>query len=76
MKKTDARGRALVNIQLLVLGALRYIATGYTFDALDELICVDEETHRVFIRNIFLNWRKHAAKENINLLDMICNRYA
>ena len=66
-KKTDVRGRALVDVQLLVLGALRYVATGCTFDALDELTCVAGETHRVFIRDIFSNWGKHAAKENIKL---------
>ena len=46
-KQTDSRGRQLVDVKLLVLGALRYVATGCTFDALDELICVAGETHRV-----------------------------
>ena len=34
------RGRVLIDVQLFVLGALRYIATRYTFDALDKLMCV------------------------------------
>ena len=68
-KTTDSRGREVVDIQLLVLGALRYIATGCTFDALDELTCVSAETHRVFVRDVFSSWGRHAAKEHIKLPD-------
>ena len=55
IKKKDVRGGALVNVQLLVFYALRYIATGYAFDALDVLTCVARETHCVFVRDIFSN---------------------
>ena len=55
VKKIDIRGRVLVYAQLLVLGALRYVGTGCTFDALDKLTCVAGETHCVFTRNIFSN---------------------
>ena len=44
-----ARGIEVVDVKLLVLGALRHVATGCAFDALDELTCVAGETHRVFI---------------------------
>ena len=66
-KTTDSRGREVVDIALLVLGALRFVATGCTYDALDELTCVAGETHRVFIRDIFTSWGRHAAKEHIRL---------
>ena len=68
-KTTDSRGREVVDISLLVLGALRFVATGCTYDALDELTCVAGETHRVFIRDIFTGWGRHAAKEHIKLPD-------
>ena len=69
-KKIDIRGRVLVNVQLLVLCDLRYIATRCAFDALDELTHVAGETHRIFACDIFLNWGKHTAKENTNLPDL------
>ena len=69
IKKTDTRGRALVDMQLFVLGTLRYIATGCIFNVLDKLTCVAGETHHVFVHDIFSNQGKHTAKENMNLLD-------
>ena len=55
IKKTDTRGRALVDMQLFVLGTLRYIATGCIFNVLDKLTCVAGETHHVFVHDIFSN---------------------
>ena len=52
-----------------MLGALKYVATGYTFDTLDKLTCVAGEIHCVFIRCIFAGWKRHAAKEYIKLFE-------
>ena len=46
--KTDAIGSASSPIELLVLGALRYLGRGFTFDDLEEVTLISEEVHRVF----------------------------
>ena len=35
-------------IELLLLGSLRYLGRGWTFDDLEECTGISEETHRVF----------------------------
>ena len=44
----DAYGRPGSPLELLVLGALRYLGRGWTFDDLEEVTAVSEETHRRF----------------------------
>ncbi len=42
-------------IELLVLGALRYLGRGWTFDDICESTCISTETHRCFL-NAFLEF--------------------
>jgi hypothetical protein len=46
----DAIGRKSTPIELLVLGALRYLGRGWTFDDIEEATAVSKEVHRVFFR--------------------------
>ena len=52
---TDAAGRESSPLCLLLLGVLRYIGRGWTFDNLEEITSINEETHRQFF-HIFINW--------------------
>lgn len=42
-------------IELLLLGSLRYLGRGWTFDCLEEAICIGEETNRQFLHG-FIFW--------------------
>ena len=53
--RTDAVGREPSPIHLLVLGVLRYIGRGWTFDDLEENTSISEETHRQFL-HVFILW--------------------
>ena len=44
----DVAGRRGVPLDLLILGALRYLGRGWTFDDLEEATGISEETHRQF----------------------------
>jgi len=44
----DAVGQKATPIELLVLGALRYLGRGWTFDDIEECTAVSQEVHRVF----------------------------
>jgi hypothetical protein len=46
--KSDAVGVACSPIELLVLGSLRYLGRGWTFDCLEEQTLIAKETHRQF----------------------------
>jgi DDE superfamily endonuclease len=52
---TDAVGRPATPLGLLLLGALRYLGRGLTFDDLEEYTAVAEETHRQFF-HVFIEW--------------------
>ena len=52
---TDAAGRESSPLCLLLLGALRYIGRGWTFDDLEENTSINEETHRQFL-HVFIDW--------------------
>jgi hypothetical protein len=54
-QNTNAAGKLLSLIVLCLLGALRYLGRGWTFDALGELLSVSEETHRQ-IFHCFIYW--------------------
>jgi DDE superfamily endonuclease len=45
---TDCFGSRASPIELLLLGALRYLGRGLTFDDLEEFTAIHEETHRQF----------------------------
>lgn len=51
----DAVGSPPSPIELLVLGALRYIGRGWTFDDLEESTGISEETHRKFF-HVFITY--------------------
>jgi hypothetical protein len=44
----DATGKPSSPLELMLLGALRYLGRGWTFDDLEENTGIDEETHRQF----------------------------
>jgi hypothetical protein len=44
-------------IQLMLLGALRYLGRGLTFDDIEEATCISEEVHRIFL-NVFTKFGK------------------
>jgi hypothetical protein len=44
----DATGRPSSPLELMILGALRYLGRGWTFDDIEENTGIDEETHRQF----------------------------
>ena len=46
--KPDATGKVHTYIDLLILGSLRYMRRGWTFDDLEEATGISEETHRQF----------------------------
>ena len=56
-----------MSIELLVLGSLRLVGSGCTFDAIEELTNVDEETHQVFFHDKFCAWGERAAERHIRM---------
>jgi len=44
----DATGTPSSPIELMVLGTLRYLSRGWTFDDIEEATCISEENHRQF----------------------------
>lgn len=63
----DAKGTPKIQLELLVLASLRYIASGCAFDSLEELTCIDENTLRQFFHKKFCIWGADAAEEHIKL---------
>lgn len=51
----DACGKEASPMELLCLGALRYLGRGLTFDDLEEYTAINEETHRQFF-HVFIEW--------------------
>jgi hypothetical protein len=49
--KKNALGQPGVSIDLLVLGSLRYLGRGWTFDDIQESTYISEETHRRFFHD-------------------------
>jgi len=47
-KGTDATGKKGSPVELLILGAFRYLGRGFTFDDLEESTAISEEVHRCF----------------------------
>ena len=60
-------GLASVKLELLVLGSLRFIATGCSFDLIEELTSVSDEKHRTFFRDHFSYWGMRASKDHITM---------
>jgi hypothetical protein len=53
--KNDAAGKSSSPIELMVMGALRYLGRGWTFDDIEEATAISEETHRQFF-HVFITW--------------------
>jgi len=53
--RRDATGKESSPIELLLLGSLRYLGRGWTFDDLEESTGINEETHRQFF-HVFISW--------------------
>lgn len=51
----DATKKESSPIELMILGSLRYIGRGWTFDDLEEVTAVSEETHRSFF-HVFIDY--------------------
>ena len=51
----DATGKNSSPIELLLLGTLRYLGRGFTFDDCEENTAISEETHRVFF-HVFITY--------------------
>ena len=49
----DATGQESSPIELMLLGSLRYLGRGWTFDDIEEATCISLETHRQFF-HIFI----------------------
>jgi hypothetical protein len=64
-EKPDATGRLGVPLELLVLGALRYLGRGWTFDDIEESTSISEETHRVFFRRFVAAERTRISRRAI-----------
>ena len=45
---SDCTGRESSPIELLILGAMRYLGRGWTFDDLEEATAISQDVHRVF----------------------------
>jgi DDE superfamily endonuclease len=54
-RRKDAVGSHPSPIELLLLGTLRYLGRGLTFDDLEEYTAISEETHRVFF-HVFIKF--------------------
>jgi hypothetical protein len=54
----DATGLPSSPIEIMVLGALRYLGRGLTFDDIEEASCVSEENHRQFFEVFIIFGRK------------------
>lgn len=50
----DCTGKESSPLELLILGALRYLGRGFTFDDIEEATAVSEEIHRVFFHKFIL----------------------
>ena len=48
---TDAYGQPSSPLEIMLLGALRYLGRGWTFDNLEEATAISEETHRRFFKD-------------------------
>ena len=54
-RKVDCTGRQSSPLELLLLGTLRYLGRGFTFDDCEENTAISEETHRRFF-HIFIEF--------------------
>ena len=58
-ERCNAVGQKGVPLDLLILGALRYLGRGWTFDDIFEATSVSEEVHRTFFKAFTIACREH-----------------
>ena len=58
-ERRNTLGEMNVLLEILILGALRYLGRGWTFDDLYEATSVSEEVHRRFFKVFVIACRKH-----------------
>lgn len=58
-ERRNALGEMGILLEILILGALRYLGRGWTFDDLYEATSVSEEVHRRFFKVFVVACRKH-----------------
>lgn len=58
-EKRNALGQIGIPLELLVLGSLRYLGRGWTFDDLEEATGISEESHRKFFHKFIRACRIH-----------------
>jgi len=68
-KKTafDRSGAERIKVDLLVLGSLRVVGSGCTFDAIEELTNVAQETHCCFFHEQFCRWGERVSPVHIKM---------
>ena len=70
-EKPNALGQLGIPLEILILGALRYLGRGWTFDDVSESTGVSEEVHRKFLKlfcracrlNLYPKWVKRPETE-------------
>ncbi len=70
-ESVNALGHLGVPLEILVLGSLRYLGRGWTFDDLEEATGVHEETHRRFFHNFVSQCRHRLYKEFVRQPDTL-----
>jgi len=63
----DASGRLASPMALLLLGSLRYLGRGLTFDDLEEFTAVGEETHRQFFHKFIQFGRTFLYPQHVQM---------
>ena len=58
-EKCNALGQKGIPLEILILGALRYLGRGWTYDDISESTGVSEESHRVFLTAFVKACRAH-----------------
>ena len=64
---TDAKGEPKIELELLVMAALRYLGSGCPFDLLEELTCIGAGTINKFFHHLFCVWGARASEVHIRL---------
>lgn len=72
--KSDAAKVMCSPIQLLVLGSLRYLGRGWTFDDIAEATQIDEEVHRTFL-HAFIDFGKYRTLRRLCEIAINSGRY-
>lgn len=66
-EKPNACGIKGIDLEILVLGSLRYLGRGWTFDDLEESTGVDEDTHRKFFHDFVKQCAERLSPEWIKM---------